>query len=109
MIPVIIHEDGTYCHHEGQPQISENGPSCPAGVLVTHIRVGEKVLTLDEAVAAFQSMAQALVAAISPLIEGLARAFSSLTRDPAIRALGAAAAVVEEERRREESGIIREP
>ena len=38
MKPVMIHADGTDCHHEGPPQSAvhdDEGPRCAGGLLVT--------------------------------------------------------------------------
>lgn len=103
MKPVMIHEDGTDCAHEGKPQAviqDEGGPLCPGGCPVTHIRFNGHVMTMAEATAAFHSVARTFTAALTPLITACAEFARKLSTDPAIRALAAAAAVVSEERAR---------
>jgi class 3 adenylate cyclase len=99
--PAIVHADGTDCHHEGDPQrlfTGDDGPECPAGVQVTHMRVNGRTLTFAEAHAALKSIADAWVKALSPVITAFAELGRRVSDDPAIRALAAAAAIVDEER-----------
>jgi len=106
MKPVMIHEDGTDCHHEGDAQRTVNdpeGPVCAGGLAVDQARIGDKVVSIHEACASFESMARALVSSISPLVAAYARFAQAVMESPHIRALAAAAAVVDEERAREET------
>lgn len=104
MNPVMLHADGTDCHHDGQPQatmLDEGGPLCPGGQPVTHVRFNGKVLTIEEAYSSIKAMASNLAAAITPLVAAAAEFCRRISADPAIRALAAAAQVVSEERARE--------
>jgi hypothetical protein len=70
--PVIVHADGTDCHHPGDPQATADdpgGPRCPAGMPVGGVRVGAVTWTLDEAAAALDRA----MAAIRPVLEAAAR------------------------------------
>lgn len=101
MDPVIIHADGTDCHHKGQPQASAHDDGalrCPAGIRVTHVRFNGQMVTIEEACATLKSAADAWVKAITPVVAALAGFVRQFTSDPAICALAAAAAVVDEER-----------
>jgi hypothetical protein len=105
--PVMVHADGTDCNHEGPPQARDGGVACPAGQLITHVRVNGKPLTLAEACAALQSVAEAWTHALTPLVTAMAAWAQSMgsalwASSPAIRALAAACAVVDEERERYE-------
>ena len=108
MNPIMIHADGTDCYHGGMPQATvsdEGGPLCPYGRPITHIRFNGRVLTLDEALCALQSIADAFTSAIMPLIENLSAAFaevgSAMMNDSRIRVLAAVLAEAERERERE--------
>lgn len=94
MKPVMIHEDGTDCRHEGEPQATvddDYGPRCAGGILVTHVRFNGKTLTVEEAAQALQSVASAFSAAFIPLMESLSAAFVNFARqvsdDPRLRIL----------------------
>jgi hypothetical protein len=109
MAVLMVHADGTDCLHPGTPQATlrdEGGPRCPAGQPVTHIRVNGRLLTFEEAAAAFGRVADALAKAITPLISEFAVRVSAVFAPgtPAIRALAAAAQVIEAERENEEKG-----
>jgi hypothetical protein len=71
MDPVILHAGGSPCRHHGPPGLNEAGGGwlCAAGIPVTHVRVGDRVMTLDEAIAAF---AVAVGEALRPLIDATA-------------------------------------
>ena len=104
MKPVMIHADGTDCHHEGPPQAAahdDDGPRCAGGLLVTHVRFGGRTLTIEEASAALQSVASAFAAAFIPLAESLTAAFVNFGRqvrdDPRLRVLAATLSSAEAE------------
>ena len=81
MIPVIVHADGTDCHHAGQPQATMPGgaPLCAAGLPVTHIRFNGQVLTIEQAAAAFMKLAEAFSEAVKPLMTAFARFAAHVT------------------------------
>jgi hypothetical protein len=90
MNPVMIHADGTACHHQGEPLASvydDGGPACAAGIQVTHVRVGDRTLTMAEAEVAFLQLAVAWSEALRPFVDAFARWAEQAT--PAIRALAA--------------------
>ena len=104
MKPVMIHADGTDCHHEGPPQSAvhdDEGPRCAGGLLVTHVRFNGRLLTVEEAAAALQSVASAFAAAFIPLMESLTAAFVNFGRqirdDPRLRVLAATLSSAEAE------------
>ena len=104
MKPVMIHADGTDCHHEGPPQPAvrdDGGPRCAGGLLVTHVRFGGRTLTIEEASAALQSVASAFAAAFIPLMDSLTAAFVNFGRqvrdDPRLRVLAATLSSAEAE------------
>jgi hypothetical protein len=71
----MIHADGSDCDHEGSPLAAVSdvgGPRCAGGEPVTHVRINGSVLTIEEAVKAFQNIADAFTAVLSPLIASLA-------------------------------------
>jgi hypothetical protein len=103
MTPIVIHADGTDCTHEGEPQApihADGFPVCPAGQLMTHVRLAEVTLTIDQVYTSIKSMAEGWASAITPIVSALAQFGRTLSSNPAIRALAAAA----EERQREETG-----
>jgi hypothetical protein len=104
MKPVMIHADGTGCHHEGPPKSAVHdgeGPRCAGGLLVTHVRFNGRTLTVEEAAAALQSVASAFAAAFIPLMESLSAAFVNFGRqvrdDPRLRVLAATLSSAEAE------------
>lgn len=104
MNPVMLHADGSDCHHDGQPKatlLDEGGPLCPGGQPVTHVRFNGRVLTIEEAYASIAALARTFARALNPVIAAFAEFGGRISADPAIRALAAAADVVSEERRRE--------
>lgn len=104
MTPAILHADGTACDHAGSPRAAlddDGGPLCPAGQSVTHVEFNGKKLTIEEAAAAFDSMAKTIINAIIPFAAALTELGRKLGVNPAIRALAAMAEVVEAERERE--------
>lgn len=107
-----IHADRTDCHHPGPAQASmheDGGPRCSAGWQITHVRWGDKTLTIGETYHAVQSFADAFIKAITPMVEQVVKAMSGLTSEPMIQALAAAAAVTERERAREQGRLGRGP
>lgn len=103
MKPVMIHADGTDCGHAGPPQSTVNdpaGPRCAAGQPVDRIRFHGQVLTIEEALHTFQSVADSFITALTPVITELAVWAQTMVDAllPTGRALAAAAGVVEEER-----------
>lgn len=99
----LLHADGTTCRHDGKPQATisdDGGPLCPAGQQVTHIRYNGRLLTIEEAAAAFSSMAETITKSIAPFAAALAELGRKITVGPHIRALAAAAEVIEEETER---------
>lgn len=83
MNPVMFHADGTVCCHPGTPEAAvgeENGPRCPAGIQVTHVQLGNRVLTLAEAADAFTQLGDALGEAVRPLAEFTRQFMESMTR-----------------------------
>ena len=112
----LLHADGTTCQHGGKPQATvsdDGGPLCPAGQPVTHIRYNGRLLTIEEASAAFSSMAETITTAIAPFAAALAELGRKITVGPHVRALAAAAEVIEEETgeggRCERAGHERDP
>jgi hypothetical protein len=92
--PVIIHADGTDCRHPGPPQGTmddDSGPRCAAGLAVTHVRIGGRVVTLAEAAEMLNALAAAFNAAFGQMITRMGNALGDLGRrmagDPLIRAL----------------------
>jgi hypothetical protein len=99
----MVHADGTDCGHEGPAQATvhdEGGPLCPAGRRITHVRFNGNTLTIEEALAAFSSVAESFAAMLTPLVTGLARWASSIASalSPSMRVLAAAAEAADEER-----------
>lgn len=108
MKPVMIHADGTDCDHEGSPQrlaTDDLAPLCPAGLPLTHVRIGVNVMTMGDALSSFRSIAEAVTRSLTPMVTAYAEFANRLLSSPHIRALAAAAAVIDEERAKElESG-----
>ena len=105
--PVLVHADGTDCHHAGpvlRTVEDAGGPACSAGMDVTAVRLGDATVSIGDACASFRSLARTLAQAMGPLVAGFAETAQMLTRDPAVRALAAAAEVICEERAKELGG-----
>lgn len=75
MDPVILHEDGSACQHEGLPKsYSETGPAtCPKGLVVTHVLVNGKMMTIEEASVVFVNLSKAFAEAFKPITAAFAR------------------------------------
>lgn len=103
MTPVMIHADRTVCLHRGAPKASINddtGPMCAAGIPVTHVQFGGRVLGLDDAAdlitEAFRPLADFVrqtIDAFKPAIEAWAQqnrpaleALAKAAQDPRVRA-----------------------
>lgn len=100
MNPVMVHADGTDCHHEGQAQATiqaAGGPLCPAGHQITHVRFNSKTLTIEEACAGLQLITEAFARIFTPMSVAFAEFGRRFSADPVMRAFAAAAAVVDEE------------
>jgi hypothetical protein len=98
----LLHEDGTTCQHTGKVQATvhdDDGPLCPAGQPLTHIRFNGRLLTISEAYSAFSSMAETITRAFAPFAEACAEFARVVGADPHIRAMAAAAKVISEEER----------
>jgi hypothetical protein len=77
MNPVIIHADGTDCHHIGDAQATvydPDGPRCPAGERVTHVRFNGKTITIEQATQALIGIGETM----SKFISGLGGMFSNI-------------------------------
>lgn len=60
MKPIMIHEDGSDCSHVGPPQstvLDDGGPRCAGGILVTRIRFNGHEMTVEDAVATLNNIA----------------------------------------------------
>lgn len=80
--PVILHWDGTGCDHAGDPQATADdpgGPLCPAGIPVTHVRLGGQVMTIEESRVAFRALVTAITEAADLLL--FARIDFAIRRD----------------------------
>lgn len=109
MKPVMIHEDGTDCGHEGTPQATitdEGGPRCAGGQLVTHVRFNGNVMTVEEAAHALKNIADTFTKLLTPLITSFVKLTADIgaAMDPAIRILAAASEAYDEEVELEEDG-----
>jgi hypothetical protein len=103
MKPVMIHADGTDCHHEGAAQATvhdEGGPKCAAGLPVTHVRFNGREMTVEEAYASLKNIADVFAKQLTPVITAFVKLAAQIgaAMEPTIRVLATAAAVVDEER-----------
>jgi hypothetical protein len=74
MTPEVLHEDGSVCRHEGEPARAGGRVLCGGGEAVTHVRIGERVLTLDAAGEALARLAAAMAEALRPVLAAYAEA-----------------------------------
>lgn len=90
MSTVIIHADGTDCAHEGDPQatvLDGDGPLCPDGIPVTHVRFNGQLLTLAEAAEVLARFGAALSRAMQPLLAAFAEFARVVSEDSGFRVL----------------------
>lgn len=76
--PVLIHDDGSECHHKGAPVApygTPGGARCPAGQTITHVRLNGRLMPMDEAAAAMQQVIDAL-RPVADLVKTLAEALN---------------------------------
>jgi len=104
MRPALLHADGTDCYHEGRPQriaTDDQGPACPAGIEVTHVRFNGKAIPLPDAISALQQAGQKVADMLQPMIAQMVQHLNEVVGSPQIRVLAGAAAAIEQERERE--------